>query len=79
MEMTLEQISLEILQLPTKSRALLARKLLDSLDPTGDVSSEHEILWATEAERRFQDIVEGKAETIPADEVMRAARERFKR
>lgn len=78
MEMTLEQLSSKVLDQPIKNRAILAKKLLDSLEPVSESPEENEQIWAHEAERRFQEIEEGKTVTKPANEVMRAARERFK-
>ncbi len=78
MGMTLEQLSSKVLDQPTKNRAFLAKQLLDSLEPGIEPSDENEKIWAQEANRRFQEIAEGKMVTKPANEVMRAVRDRFK-
>ena len=78
MDMTLEQLSSKVLDQSTKNRAILAKKLLDSLESGNVVHEENEKIWAHEAERRFQEIEEGKTVTKPANEVMKAARDRFK-
>ncbi len=71
MAMTLEQISLEVLGLPTKHRAILAEKILRSLDE--DAESEVEKLWKIEIDRRWKEIQNGTAVCIPAEEVMKEA------
>jgi hypothetical protein len=45
-------------------------------DPPGEPVSpeEWERLWLAEADRRWAEIVEGKVETIPLEEVLRRAR-----
>ena len=79
MEMTLEQLLSKVLGMSVRNRAILAKRILDSLEPAQEQPEEIELIWAQEAERRYQDIKEGKTATRPANEVMRAARERFKR
>jgi putative addiction module component (TIGR02574 family) len=57
----------EALSLPPEERALLADKLLSSLN-----SPERENLdklWAAEADRRVLQIQNGEVETIPGEEV----------
>ena len=65
--MTFEQITLEALKLPAHVRAELADRLIESLDCVE--LSEIDRLWASEARRRADEIIEGKVETIPADVV----------
>lgn len=72
--MTLEELESEALKLPTKGRAELAYRLLHSLDEEGGPDPEHERLWREEIERRCQEIDEGRAELIPAEEVFQRAR-----
>ena len=79
MAMSLEQLSCKVLEMPTRNRAILAKRLLDSLDSAQEQPEKNELLWAQEAERRYKEIKEGKTVTRPASVVMRAARERFKR
>lgn len=68
----LEQIETEALKLSAKSRAVLARKLLDSLEPAAETDNER--AWYDEAERRERELDEGKTDTIPAREVLRRLR-----
>ena len=71
MAMTLEQISLEVLGLPTKHRALLAEKILQSLDHETEPNVKK--LWQEEVDRRWREIQDGAVTCIPAEEVMREA------
>ncbi|MBX2991576.1 MAG: addiction module protein [Bacteroidetes bacterium] len=75
MELTLEEMAMRLLGLPASSRAMLAERLIESLDETED--DEVERLWIQEAEVRLQSILEGKAKTRPADQVFREAREKL--
>ena len=65
----LERIEAEVLKLSARSRAALARKLLESLEPATE--TDHERAWYDEAERRERELDEGKVDTIPAREVLR--------
>ena len=65
----LEQIEAEALKLGARSRATLARKLLESLEPASQ--TDHERAWYDEAERRLRAFREGKVDTIPARDVLR--------
>ncbi|MEI7843466.1 MAG: addiction module protein [Gallionellaceae bacterium] len=71
MHANIEDISKQTMQLDLEDRALLAGKLLLSLDePT---PSEVERLWLDEAERRLDDFRAGRVQGIAADEVFRRA------
>ena len=60
------------LQLPHAERALLAERLLESLDDTdADFTLSPE--WQAEIARRVADIESGKAKLIPAEDVFRNA------
>jgi putative addiction module component (TIGR02574 family) len=63
-----EKIIAEALRLPTQLRALLAERLIESLDlkESGEVSPE----WREEIIRRCKEIDEGLTELIPAEVVM---------
>jgi hypothetical protein len=76
MSTQLERLAVELLGLPASSRALLAKKLIESLDETE--TPDAEALWIEAAKRRADEIREGNVQTIPADEVMRHARERLR-
>jgi putative addiction module component (TIGR02574 family) len=64
--MTIEQLAEEALALPSESRALLADRIVESLD-VRELSNLDQ-LWATEARRRRDEVREGRLKTIPGDE-----------
>jgi putative addiction module component (TIGR02574 family) len=66
MSMTVEQIAAEALSLPSEARALLADRLVESLDPAEDGVVRQ--LWASEAKRRLDDVRSRRVQTIPGDE-----------
>jgi putative addiction module component (TIGR02574 family) len=71
MRANIEELAKETMQLDIEDRALLAGKLLLSLDePT---PSEIERLWLDEAERRLEAYRAGHVQGIPADDVFRRA------
>ncbi len=76
MSTQLERLALELLGLPASSRALLAKKLIESLDESE--SPDPEALWIEVAQRRAAELAEGKVQGIPAEEVLRCARERIR-
>ena len=71
--MTVEQLTEEMLSLPSEARALLADRLVESLDPVEDGQA-HE-LWAAEAKRRRDEVRSGQVKTVPGDEAMARVRE----
>jgi len=66
MHMTVEQIADEALALPSEARALLADRLVESLDPAEDGYIRQ--LWMHEARRRIDEVRRGEVKTVPADE-----------
>jgi hypothetical protein len=76
MSTTIEKIALEILGLPAESRALLAEKLIESLDEKQD--RDVEALWIKEAKRRSREIKSGKVKCKQAKDVLREARLKLK-
>ncbi|HEY0157460.1 MAG TPA: addiction module protein [Thermoanaerobaculia bacterium] len=67
MERTLEEITSEVLQMSVESRAALAKRLLDSLDEL--TPEENERLWVEEAARRYRQLKDGTATSVPSEEV----------
>ena len=61
------EVSENALSLNVGERALLAEKLLHSLEDVDE--QEYAALWAEEAERRRQQLLQGTAKAIPASEV----------
>lgn len=68
MTLTVEQISEEALSLPREARALLADRLVESLDPAEDGYVKQ--LLAAEAIRRRDDVRSGRVQTIPGNEAL---------
>jgi len=62
------EIKDQALQLSPKDRTRLAGKLLTSLDENSEAAEEIEKLWASEAQRRFQELQEGVEQGMSASE-----------
>lgn len=62
----MEQIVNEALGLPSEARALLADRLVESLDPAEDGHVRQ--LWMAEAIRRRDEVRSGRVRTIPGEE-----------
>jgi len=73
MHMTVEQIADEALALPSEARALLADRLVESLDPAEDGYIRE--LWMREARRRVEEVRSGKVDTISAAEAFAQVRQ----
>lgn len=71
---TFEEVLSAALALSPGMRAMLADHLLTSLD--GPDQKRIDALWAEEAERRMQEIRDGKVQTIDGEQVMRELRAR---
>jgi hypothetical protein len=69
--MTVQQIEKQVLKLDAHSRAKLARTLLSSLDELSE--TENEKLWAEEAIRRHNELLNGKVKLKPSEAVFRNA------
>jgi hypothetical protein len=72
MSFTIEQIAEEALALPSEARALLADRLVESLDPLEDVYSRQ--LWAAEARTRRDDVRSGAVTTIHGHDALERVR-----
>ena len=70
--MSREELEAEIKKLTLQDRAELAKWIVQSLDDLSE--SEIETLWVEEAERRLDELEQGLATEIPAEEVLRRAR-----
>lgn len=66
MHITVEQIAEEALSLPSEARALLADRLVESLDPAEDGYVRQ--LWMKEARCRIDEVRSGSVVTVPGDE-----------
>ena len=72
MNFTVEQIAEEALSLPSDARALLADRLVESLDPLEDGYIRQ--LWVTEAHVRCDNVRNGVIKTIPGQEALERVR-----
>lgn len=72
MGMGINELEVEISKLPLQERALLAKRIMESLDALSE--AEIEALWVEEAERRLDELEQGLATDIPAGEVLNRAR-----
>lgn len=69
-----DEILAQLLSLPVETRAALADKLLESLDPPDE---KNQRLWAEEAERRVAAYERGEIDAIPGEEVFAKLRAKF--
>ena len=76
MSRLIDDLEKQLMQLEPSDRAMLAQRLIESLDTADEATNER--LWAEEAERRYQEYVKGKVKANPADEVLRNVRARLK-
>jgi len=65
MRISVEQIAEEALALPSEARALLADRLVESLDSAEDGYLRQ--LWVKEAQRRIAQVRNGEVATVPGD------------
>ena len=72
MSKTVEQLVEEVLALPSEARALLADRLVESLDPAVDGYIRQ--LWVAEAKRRRDEVRSGRVRTIPGAEAVARVR-----
>lgn len=72
MSLTLDQITEEAMKLPADSKALLADKLVESLE--SENLDEIQRLWSAEAIRRRDEVRSGQVKPIPGEEVMEEVR-----
>lgn len=70
--MSTEEVVAEALKLDHKSRAEIARRLLESLDELSEVEIEQ--LWSEEVDRRILAMRQGKAQGIPGEKVFARGR-----
>ena len=66
-----QKILQEALKLPRQLRAMLAEKLLQSLDYDDDFELSAE--WIAEAQRRCKELEDGDAAIVPAEDVFKEA------
>ncbi|MBF2005810.1 MAG: addiction module protein [Chlorogloeopsis fritschii C42_A2020_084] len=69
---SIEQLTEELLALPSVSRALLAEKLVESLE--FDTDPTIQAAWVTEAKKRRDQIRNGSVQPIPGEEALSQVR-----
>jgi putative addiction module component (TIGR02574 family) len=72
MSLTLDQITEEAMKLPADSKALLADKLVQSLE--SEDLDEIQRLWSAEAIRRRDEIRSGQVQPVPGEQVLEEVR-----
>jgi putative addiction module component (TIGR02574 family) len=75
MQMRVEDIAEEALALPSEARALLADRLVESLDPAEDGYIHN--LWTAEADRRLQELRSGQTTGISGEDAFARLRQKF--
>ena len=75
MPMRVEDLTDEALALPSEARALLADRLVESLDPAEDGHIHR--LWVEEARRRLDELRSGRVKSIPGEEAMAGLRRKY--
>ena len=75
MSSKIEKIEKEVLRLPSHERALIAERLISSLDEEEDPEAER--LWIEEAERRYKEYKEGKVKAKSAETVFKETRSKI--
>jgi hypothetical protein len=70
---SIEQLTEEILSLPSASRALLAEKLVESLE--FDTDPTIQTAWTTKAKRRRDEIQNEVVQPIPGEEALAQVRQ----
>jgi len=73
MPRTIDQRAEEALTLPSEARALLADRLVESLDAAA--LSRTDQIWLREAKQRREEVRSGKVKPIPGDEAFRNVRD----
>lgn len=69
---SIEQLTEEIMSLPSASRALLVDMLVESLE--FDSNATIQAVWVTEAKKRRDEIRDGSVQPIPGDEALAQVR-----
>ncbi|HLL48393.1 MAG TPA: addiction module protein [Longimicrobiaceae bacterium] len=78
MSVPLEKVEAEALELPARERALLAHRLIASLDGEGEDPADVELAWEEEIHRRVEEYRSGAVRAVPASEVFARARARLR-
>lgn len=74
---SIEELTQELLALPSASRALLAERLVERLE--FDTDSEIEAAWTAEAKRRRDEVRNGTVQAISGEDALAQVRQSFER
>ncbi len=66
--LSIEQLTEQIMSLPSAARALLAEKIVESLE--FDTDSTTQAAWVTEAKKRRDEIRSGEVQPISGEEAL---------
>jgi hypothetical protein len=69
---SLDRLTAEILSLPSASRAILADKLIESLE--FDIDTSIQSAWSSEAKKRRDEVRDGSVRVIPGDDALAQVR-----
>ncbi|MGB3301002.1 MAG: addiction module protein [Phormidesmis sp.] len=69
---SIEQLTEEIMSMPSASRALLADKLVESLE--FDTDPTIQAVWIAEAKKRRDEVLNGSVQPIPGEEALAQVR-----
>jgi hypothetical protein len=69
---SIEELTEELLALPSVSRALLAEKLVESLE--FDIDPTIQAAWITEAKKRRDQVRDGSVQLVPGEEALAQVR-----
>ena len=72
-----DQVAADAMKLPLRDRVRLAQQLVSTLDDQSETDVEE--LWFSEAQRRLDELHNGKVQGIDADDVFRMVRENLAR
>jgi putative addiction module component (TIGR02574 family) len=72
MAISVDELTEAVLALPASTRASIAERIVESLDPLAD--EELRGLWATKAIRRRDEVRDGHVQSIAEDEVAKTVR-----
>ena len=73
MSTDLDQLTADAMKLSLRDRVQLAKRLVSTIDD--EVEADTEALWFAEAERRLEELRNGKVQGIDAENAFRTARE----
>jgi Putative addiction module component len=65
---SLDRLTAEILSLPSASRAILADKLIESLE--FDIDTNIQSAWSSEAKKRRDEVRDGSVQVISGDDAL---------